>query len=168
MAHQSYDQTAEHDPSLATGAALRPLGVRLLRAEHPIKARLETLLKCLAKGGTMRICFTSQVSPDLLDQYRAAHSAVWPEMLKALWDTGWRDYRLYLRSDGLLVGTADLPDSYGAAQARMAATEVNTRWQAAMAEFFVADGDPDQGMLILDQVFCLEDQLQEIGFVTEQ
>ncbi|MDR2564687.1 MAG: L-rhamnose mutarotase [Bifidobacteriaceae bacterium] len=108
----------------------------------------------------MRVCFTSQIDPARLDEYRAAHRAVWPEMLAALRDAGWRDYRLYLRADGLLVGTADLADGYQAAQARMAATEVNARWQAAMAEFFQAGGNPDEGMALLEEVFHLEAQLE--------
>jgi L-rhamnose mutarotase len=43
----------------------------------------------------------------------------------------------------------------------MARTEVNARWQAAMAEFFPSLGEarPDQGMVVLDQVFHLEEQL---------
>lgn len=106
------------------------------------------------------VCFTLQVDPAKLDAYREAHAAVWPEMLEALAATGWRNYRLFLRSDGLLVGTLET-DDFAAAQEAMARTEVNARWQAAMAEFFPSLGEarPDQGMLVLDQVFHLEEQL---------
>jgi DeoR family transcriptional regulator of aga operon len=55
-----------------------------------------------------------------------------PEMLEALAASGWRDYHLYLRSDGLLVGTVDT-DGFSAIQRAMADTEVNARWQAAIA-----------------------------------
>ena len=42
----------------------------------------------------------------------------------------------------------------------MARTEVNARWQAEMAEFFVdLDVPPDEGFLLLAEVFHLEDQL---------
>ena len=47
-----------------------------------------------------RVCFVSKVRPDRLDEYRARHAAVWPEMLEALRDCGWRDYHLFLRDDG--------------------------------------------------------------------
>ena len=57
-----------------------------------------------------RVCFTLQVDPSKLDAYRAAHAAVWPEMLQALHDTGWHDYRLFLRPDGLLVGVLETAD----------------------------------------------------------
>ncbi|MBW6434380.1 L-rhamnose mutarotase [Actinoplanes hulinensis] len=109
------------------------------------------------------VCFTLQVDPAKLDEYRAAHAEVWPEMLRALAATGWRDYRLFLRPDGLLVGTLQT-DDFAAAQEAMAKTEVNARWQAAMAGFFPTLGEarPDEGMLVLDQVFHLEEQLDRL------
>lgn len=113
-----------------------------------------------------RVCFVSRVRPDRIDEYRARHAAVWPEMLEALRDTGWRDYALYLSPDGLLVGHLET-DDYAAAQEAMTRTAVNPRWQAEMAEFFVADGNPDEGFQVLDEVFHLEDQLRAAGLPTE-
>jgi L-rhamnose mutarotase len=112
-----------------------------------------------------RVCFVSRVRPDRLDEYRARHAAVWPEMLEALRDTGWRDYSLYLAPDGLLVGHLET-DDYAAAQEAMTRTAVNPRWQAEMAEFFVTDGNPDEGFQVLDEVFHLEDQLRAAGLPT--
>lgn len=112
-----------------------------------------------------RACFTSQVRPDRLDEYRAAHAAVWPEMLMALRDSGWHDYHLFLRQDGLLVGFLET-DDHAAAQAAMARTAVNARWQAAMGDFFVDDGNPDEGFTLLDEVFHLERQLEQAGLPT--
>jgi len=80
-------------------------------------------------------------------------------MLQALKDTGWNNYSLFLRADGLLIGYLETPD-LAAAQEAMAATGVNTRWQAQMGEFFVdLEGAPDSGFLQLTEVFNLEDQL---------
>ena len=108
----------------------------------------------------MRVCFQLQVKPDRIEEYRVRHQAVWPEMLRALADTGWHNYSLFLRADGLLIGYVETP-SLEEAVAGMARTEVNGRWQAEMAEFFEElDGlAPDQGFLVLDEVFHLEDQL---------
>jgi L-rhamnose mutarotase len=106
-----------------------------------------------------RICFTLQVKPDRLEEYRRRHAPVWREMLEALRDAGWRDYSLFLREDGLLVGTL-IADDFAAVQAAMEATEVNARWQAEMAEFFDA-GRPDHAMRVLPEVFNLERQLDE-------
>lgn len=111
-----------------------------------------------------RVCFTLQVDPARLDEYRERHRQVWPEMLEALRDAGWHDYWLFLRDDGLLVGTL-LTDDFSAAQAAMASTEVNSRWQEQMAPFFL-DLDvsrPDEQMRLLDQVFHLETALDAVG-----
>jgi L-rhamnose mutarotase len=42
----------------------------------------------------------------------------------------------------------------------VATTEVNTRWQAAMAELFKSEGAPDEAWEIVPEVFNLEDQLR--------
>ncbi|MFC5658195.1 L-rhamnose mutarotase [Streptomyces nogalater] len=103
-----------------------------------------------------RVCFLLKVRADRLDEYRARHEAVWPEMLDALKTTGWHNYSLFLREDGLLVGYLETED-FAAARARMAATEVNARWQKEMAPFFESlDGArPDEAMRPLTEVFHL-------------
>jgi L-rhamnose mutarotase len=92
--------------------------------------------------------------------YKQRHRAVWPEMVRALHDTGWHNYSLFLRDDGLLIGYFETP-SLEAAVAGMATTEVNARWQAEMAPFFedLDDATPDTGFVQLEEVFHLEDQL---------
>jgi L-rhamnose mutarotase len=82
-----------------------------------------------------RVCFQLHVRPERLDSYRERHQAVWPEMLAALHETGWSNYSLFLRPDGLLIGYLETED-FEAATAAMDATDVNTRWQAEMAPFF--------------------------------
>jgi len=111
-----------------------------------------------------RVCFTLQVDPGKLDEYRERHAAVWPEMLEALRDTGWRDYSLYLRHDGLLVGVVET-DDFDAARSAMEATDVNARWQTEMAPFFAGLGDrrPDQGMHPLPEIFNLDRALERAG-----
>jgi L-rhamnose mutarotase len=110
-----------------------------------------------------RVCFQLQVRPERLEEYAARHRAVWPDMLRALAATGWHDYSLFLREDGLLIGYFETPD-LEAALAGMDATDVNAQWQAEMAEFFVELGDarPDTGFRRLAEVFHLEDQLERL------
>ncbi|MEY9962204.1 L-rhamnose mutarotase [Streptacidiphilus sp. MAP12-16] len=103
-----------------------------------------------------RVCFLLKVRQDRLEEYRARHRAVWPELLAALTDAGWTDYSLFLRDDGLLVGYLETED-FDRARGLMARTEVNERWQAEMAEFFEAlDGAaPDAAMVPLAEIFHL-------------
>jgi L-rhamnose mutarotase len=101
-----------------------------------------------------RVCFVLQVKPERLAEYKERHRTVWPEMQAALRETGWTNYSLFLRPDGLLVGYLETPD-FDRARAEMAKREVNDRWQREMADFFVQpDGAlPDQAMQPLEEVF---------------
>ncbi|CAL9626049.1 L-rhamnose mutarotase [Streptomyces sp. enrichment culture] len=103
-----------------------------------------------------RVCFLLKVRQDRIDEYRERHAEVWPEMLQALTATGWRNYSLFLRDDGLLVGYLETED-FPAALAGMEATEVNARWQKEMAPYFESlDGArPDEAMKPLTEVFHL-------------
>ena len=104
-----------------------------------------------------RVGFLLKVKADRLEEYKAVHESVWPEMLQALQDTGWHNYSLFWREDGLLFGYVETPD-FEQALAGMAELEVNDRWQAANADFFEAlDGKrPDESLLQLEEIFHLE------------
>ena len=103
-----------------------------------------------------RICCVLQVKPERLDEYKERHRTVWPEMLAALRETGWGNYSLFLREDGLLVGYLETED-FARARAGMAKREINDRWQSEMKDFFVQpDGIlPDRAMQPLQEVFHL-------------
>jgi L-rhamnose mutarotase len=96
-----------------------------------------------------RVCFLLRVRPDRLEEYKERHRDVWPEMLDALRETGWSNYSLFLRDDGLLVGYFETED-FERAKAGMEARDVNTRWQADMAQYF-ENGELER----LEEVFHL-------------
>ena len=95
-----------------------------------------------------RYCLLGHVDPSRLEEYREAHRTVWPELLEAL------------RDDGLLISYAEA-DDLAVAQEKVARTEVNARWQAAIAELFQSEGAPDEAWEIIPEVFNLEDQLRD-------
>lgn len=105
----------------------------------------------------MRICFFLKVRPERLQEYKHCHAHVWPEMLDALRSTGWHNYSLFLRPDGLLVGYLEA-DDFNKACAGMKDHPINARWQAKMAPFFEAMGDdaPDDRIFPLEEVFHLD------------
>ena len=105
-----------------------------------------------------RYCLLGHVDPFRIEEYREVHRAVWPELLRVLSDAGWRNYSLFLRDDGLLIGYVEA-DDLDAAQERVARTEVNARWQAAMAALFRSEGAPDEAWERIPEVFNLADQL---------
>src|SRR5664279_2835633 len=103
-----------------------------------------------------RVCFVLQVKPERVEEYKRSHREVWPEMLDALRETGWSNYSLFLRPDGMLVGYLETED-FERARSEMAKREVNNRWQREMFDFFVQpDGSlPDHAMEPLEEVFHL-------------
>jgi L-rhamnose mutarotase len=105
----------------------------------------------------MRICFLLKVREEKVKEYKTRHAAVWPEMLEALRATGWRNYSLFLRPDGLLVGYLEA-DDFDRCLAGMKNHPVNARWQAEMAPFFEQLGlsGADDKMFPLEEVFHLD------------
>jgi L-rhamnose mutarotase len=104
-----------------------------------------------------RICFVLQVKSDRLQEYKIRHQSVWPEMLAALRETGWGNYSLFLRNDGLLVGYLET-ENFEQARKGMAGREINEKWQREMAGFFIQPAGllPDQAMQPLEEVFHLD------------
>ncbi|MCP5117021.1 MAG: L-rhamnose mutarotase, partial [bacterium] len=84
-----------------------------------------------------RVCFLLKVKPERLAEYKERHDAVWPDMLAALRETGWTNYSLFLRDDGLLVGYLETAD-FDKAREQMATRDVNERWERDVAPFFEA------------------------------
>lgn len=102
-----------------------------------------------------RICFTLRVRPECIAEYKVRHAAVWPEMQEALRATGWGNYSLFLKPDGLLIGYVECED-FAASQEGMKKHPVNARWQAEMAPFFEdIQGGADDSMVPLEEVFHL-------------
>lgn len=105
----------------------------------------------------MRVCFLLKVRPEKVEEYKARHSRVWPEMRAALRESGWHNYSIFLKPDGLLVGYLET-DDFETCAARMKNHPVNARWQAEMAPFFesLSSGGPDDNMNPLEEIFHLD------------
>ena len=105
-----------------------------------------------------RVAFLLKVREDKLDQYKTHHRAVWTQMLDALRRSGWHNYSLFMRKDGLLFGYFEAAQDFHTALAEMAKEEVNARWQEFMAPYFEAlqGGRPDEAMIELEEVFHLD------------
>ncbi|MDO4901187.1 L-rhamnose mutarotase [Actinomyces sp.] len=122
-------------------------------ATAAVPAALTELLNTTTARSPHRCCFLLQVRPDRITEYVEVHQHVWEEMRLALTRCGWHNYSLFLRpQDGLVVGYFESDDA-AAAMAAMEDEQVNTRWQAEMAQYFV---QPDGGTsAVLPQYFYL-------------
>ena len=112
-------------------------------------------------SSTTRVCFRLRVKPEMLDEYIARHSPVWPEMLEEIAAAGRRNYSIFHLGDGELIGFYETDDD-AAAQAYLAESEVAARGEESMAPFFVSlDGRADQAAETFPEVFHLESQLAD-------
>lgn len=100
-----------------------------------------------------RSAFVLEVRPGKMDEYVAAHKAVWPEMLDALRAAGIRNYSIF-RAGNEVFGYFESDDLEAAGRA-MAAQEVNRRWQDHMAEL-LAERVSDEGPPPLEEIFRLD------------
>lgn len=102
-----------------------------------------------------RIGFMLKVKENMIEDYKKIHENVWPEMLEALRESGWHNYSLFMKQDGILFGYFETPDSLQTATEKMSRTEVNTRWQTMMTPYFEfpAGGRADEMLIELGEVF---------------
>ena len=105
-----------------------------------------------------RVGFVLRVREDRLEEYKMRHRAVWPEMLDALRRSGWHNYSLFMRKDGLLFGYFEAAQDFQTALAGMAKEDVNAKWQEFMAPYFetLDGGRADEAMMELEEVFHLD------------
>ena len=62
-----------------------------------------------------------------MEEYKTHHENVWPDMLEALTRTGWRNYSIFARDDGLLFGYFEADADFAASLEGMSRQEVNAR-----------------------------------------
>jgi L-rhamnose mutarotase len=104
-----------------------------------------------------RVGFLLKVKEDKIDDYKKHHEQVWPEMLEALRRTGWGNYSLFMREDGLLFGYFEAAESFEASLAGMSKEAINAKWQEFMSPYFEdLGGAADESMAELEEVFHLD------------
>lgn len=107
-----------------------------------------------------RVCFQLWVKPECIGEYVERHRSVPPEMLSAIQDAGRRNYSIFLRPDGFLVGYYETDNDVASASA-LAADQRTEEWERASSRMFeTLDGErADQSAVHLTEVFNLESQL---------
>lgn len=84
-----------------------------------------------------RVCVLFKLKRGQLKSYLKHHKNVWPEMLKAMRRSGVRNYSMFYRKDGLLVGYCEAKNPMRALR-QCARTDASRRWHIYMAPFFDA------------------------------
>ena len=105
-----------------------------------------------------RVGFLLKVKQDKITEYKKHHEAVWPEMLDALRRSGWHNYTLFIRDDGLVMGYLEAPESLQASQQAMEKEPINEKWQTFMAPYFegLEGARADETMIELEEYFHVD------------
>ena len=104
-----------------------------------------------------RFSFLMRIHPELKDEYKKRHDELWPDMARAITESGIRNYSIYFRGDGLLFGYFESDDPPRSLE-QLGRTEVNARWQKSMDRFFVKKDPKTVGPDIetVEEVFHLD------------
>ena len=104
-----------------------------------------------------RFSFMMRIHPELKNEYKTRHDTLWPDMAKAITESGIRNYSIYFRADGLLFGYFESDDPAKSLE-ELGKTEVNARWQASMDRFFVKKDPKTVGpdIEMVEEVFHLD------------
>jgi len=104
-----------------------------------------------------RYAFVFKIKPGLKKEYQKAHDEIWPDMARAINDSGINNYSIFFRDDGTLFAYLEAQDPEKAF-AYLAKQEVNGRWQKAMDRYFVKKDTGTLGpeMTVLEEVFHID------------
>ena len=104
-----------------------------------------------------RYGFLMRVRPELKAEYKKAHDEIWPDMAKAVRDSGIRNYSIYFHPDGTLFAYLEA-DNPAKSFEILGRTEVNARWQKAMDRFFVKRDPTTVGpdVVEIEEVFHID------------
>ena len=98
-----------------------------------------------------------KIKPKLKEQYKKDHDEIWPDLAKAITDAGYKNYSIYFRKDGTMFAYLEHNNLEEGGKI-LGRTEVNRRWQKAMAKYFV-NSDPTiigPEMEMLEEVFHID------------
>jgi L-rhamnose mutarotase len=98
------------------------------------------------------------VKPERLQEYKACHAAVWPEILNMISQCNIRNYSIYLHGDRLFAYFEYHGSDYQADMAKMAADPKTQAWWALMMPMQnpLADRQPNEWWADMEEVFHLE------------
>ena len=103
-----------------------------------------------------RIAFQLRVKPGLEAAYDEAHTHVWPELIAELQACGVREYSIFRRGCELFLYML-VPD-FEALLLHLAASDIDRRWQQAMAPLFepVPSLGEGESFAMMEEVFYMQ------------
>lgn len=96
-----------------------------------------------------------QLQPDAIEEYKAYHANVWPEVLETIHDCNIRNYSIFLDGHTLFAYFEYVGDDFEADMAKMAADPKTQEWWSIMEPMQVPlpDRKPGEWWKNMEEVF---------------
>ena len=104
-----------------------------------------------------RYAFVFRIKPELKAEYKKAHDEIWPDMARAINESGIRNYSIFFREDGTLFAYLEAEDPEKAFE-YIGKQEVSARWEKAMDRYFIKANPHILGpeKTVLEEVFHID------------
>jgi L-rhamnose mutarotase len=102
-----------------------------------------------------RLCFTFEIYPGQEAEYKRRHDEIWPELVEAIQDAGFKNYSLF-RRNLTIVGYVECHPDVATAFAKLGPHEANARWSEWFEDVIVSLTDENGELIKLDEVWHLD------------
>lgn len=102
-----------------------------------------------------RVCFAFEIYPGKEAEYKKRHDEIWPELVDAIRESGFRNYSLFRRGQQV-VGYVECHPDVATSFQKLGAYEVNARWAAWFEDVIVELADEEGNLFRYDEVWHLD------------
>jgi L-rhamnose mutarotase len=102
-----------------------------------------------------RTCFTFEIYPGTEAEYKKRHDEIWPELVEAIQESGFKNYSLFRRGQQIVAYVECHPDVASAFE-KLAGYESTGRWGEWFQDVIVSLTDENGQLMTLEEVWHLE------------
>lgn len=102
-----------------------------------------------------RFCFSFEIYPGTEAEYKKRHDEIWPELVDVIKAAGQSNYSLF-RQGTTIVGYVECEPDAATAFAKIAASDVNTRWAEWFKDVIETPRTADGAFQRLEEVWHLD------------
>ncbi|MBN2213509.1 MAG: L-rhamnose mutarotase [Bacteroidales bacterium] len=102
-----------------------------------------------------RLAFKMKLKPGFAAEYEKRHNEIWPELKKLLYDSGVRDYSIFLdKETNILFAVQKVAGDSGSQD--LGKTEIVQKWWKYMADIMETNPDNSPVSIPLQEVFHID------------
>jgi L-rhamnose mutarotase len=102
-----------------------------------------------------RLCFTFELYPGQEAEYQRRHDEIWPELVREIERSGFRNYSLFRRDRQVIAYMECHPDA-ASAFAALAGSDPVARWAEWFGDVIVSMTDANGDLMLLREVWHLD------------